>query len=249
MYPIIHIFNYSIPTFSLFFILGIGLGFPLAFLTGKKYALPSLDVLLFGVYAIIGGVLGAKLLYIIVAIPVLINNPNLIFDILKGGAVFYGGLLGGVIGGYGYSKIYKLDVLKYFDIAVPCIALAHGFGRIGCFFNGCCYGIAYDGFGAIHFPPGGYPPSDISLFPSQPVEAFFLFILCFVLIFILRKSHTPGITTASYLLLYGFFRLINEYFRSDPRGSFLFFSTSQYVSFFIIAAGFFLIYKCRHSLK
>ncbi|MBC3795932.1 prolipoprotein diacylglyceryl transferase [Acetobacterium tundrae] len=249
MYPIIHILNYTIPTFGILFLIGTGAGFLVAILTAKKYDLPTMDAMFFGLFAIIGGILGAKILYLLVELPSFITNPETaLIKLTTGGAVFYGGLIGGILGGFLYTHIYHLHAIKYFDIAVPCLALAQAFGRIGCFFNGCCYGIPYEGFGAVYYPVGSYPPSGIGLFPSQLTESFFLFILTPVLIFILSKSKTPGFTTGFYLVSYGIFRFINEFFRSDPRGSILFLSTSQVLSLFVITLGLLFIFKIPQRL-
>lgn len=244
MYPLIHIFDYVIPTFGILFIIGIGSGFLLALLTARKYAIPTMDAMFFGLFGIIGGIIGAKLLYIIVDLPDLIASPETaLFRLATGGAVFYGGLIGGILGGFLYTRVYHLDTIKYFDIAVPCLALAQAFGRIGCFFNGCCYGIPYEGFGALHYPVGAYPPSGIGLFPSQLTESGFLFILTAVLMAVLATSTVPGFTTGFYLISYGVFRFINEFFRSDPRGGLGFLSTSQLISLFIIIFGLLFLLK------
>jgi len=237
MYPVIRIGNYLIPTFGILFLIGVGAAFLLAMLSARKYAIPTMDAMFFGLFALIGGIVGAKLLYIIVVFPDLIANPEDIFLLLTGGSVFYGGLIGGVVGGFLYTRIYNLNTIEYFDMAVPCLALAQAFGRIGCFFNGCCYGVPYEGFGAVHYPIGAYPPSGIGLFPAQLTESFFLFVLTAALLGILKKSRTPGFTSGVYLISYGIFRFINEFFRSDPRGSLLFLSTSQWISLGIITLG------------
>jgi len=248
MYPIIRFFNFSIPTFGIFFLLGVGAAFLLAIFTARKYEIPTMDAMFFGLFGIIGGIVGAKLLYIIVALPTFITHPETIILILTGGAVFYGGLIGGILGGFLYTAIYRLKTIEYFDMAVPCLALAQGFGRIGCFFNGCCYGVPYEGFCSVTYPVGSYPPSGIGLFPAQLLESLFLFILTFVLLWFLKKSKTPGFTTGFYLIAYGFFRFINEFLRSDPRGSFLFLSTSQWLSLFVITLGILFFLKIPQKL-
>lgn len=244
MYPAINLFHILIPTFGIFFLLGTGAAFLLGTQTAKKYSITTMDAMFFGLFGVIGGIIGAKLLFIIVDLPNLIANPQTaLLRLLAGGAVFYGGLLGGLLGGFAYTRIYHLNTIQFFDIAVPCLALAQAFGRIGCFFNGCCYGIPYEGFGAIHYPAGAYPPAEIGLFPSQLTESAFLFLLTALLIGILSKSRKPGLTTGFYLIFYGMFRFINEFFRSDPRGAIGFLSTSQLISLVIIIAGLLFLLK------
>ncbi|MDD3308014.1 MAG: prolipoprotein diacylglyceryl transferase [Acetobacterium sp.] len=249
MYPIIHVFNFPILTFGVLFLIGTGAAFLLAVQTARKYHITTMDAMFFGLFAIIGGITGAKLLYIIVDLPNLITSPETaLIRLASGGAVFYGGLIGGILGGVIYTRIYHLDVIEFFDIAVPCLALAQAFGRIGCFFNGCCYGIPYEGPGAVHYPVGAYPPSGIGLFPAQLSESAFLFMLTLVLMAVLWKSRNPGFTTGFYLIASGLFRFINEFFRSDPRGAIGFLSTSQFISLMIIGLGILLILKIPQPL-
>ena len=244
MYPIIHFFNYSIPTFGILFLLGTGAAFLLALITARKYHLTTMDAMFFGLFGIIGGISGAKLLYLIVDFPNLIASPETaLLRLASGGAIFYGGLIGGILGGYLYTHVYHLNAIEFFDTAVPCLALAQAFGRIGCFFNGCCYGIPYNGPGAVHYPVGAYPPSGIGLFPAQLSESAFLFVLTLILVTVLWRSKTPGFTTGFYLIAAGLFRFINEFFRADPRGALGLLSTSQFISLLIITLGVLFILK------
>ncbi len=249
MYPIIHFLNFAIPTFGVLFLMGAGAAFLLGVLTARKYYILTMDAMFFGLFGIIGGIAGAKLLYIIVDLPHLIASPETaLIRLSSGGAVFYGGLIGGFLGGYLYTAVYHLDAIELFDIATPCLALAQAIGRIGCFFNGCCYGIPYAGPGAVYYPVGAYPPSGVGLFPAQLSESTFLFILTPVLLAVLWKSKTPGLTTGFYLIAAGLFRFVNEFFRADPRGAIGFLSTSQFISLIFIALGIMFVLKIPQSL-
>lgn len=238
MYPLIKIFNRTIPTFGILFLIGAIAAFLLSTLTARKYAILNMDIVFFGLFGMIGGIIGAKVLYLFVNLGDLIHDPfNTLIAFLSGGSVFFGGLLGGVLGGYFYTRIYKLNPILFFDAAVPCLALAQAFGRIGCYFNGCCYGISYDGYCSVTFPEGAYPPAGIGLFPTQLSESLFLFILTALLLLHLKKSQGPGHTTGLYLTSYGIFRFLIEFLRGDPRGHFLCFSTSQWLGLLVILAG------------
>ncbi len=249
MHPVIHLFTIPIPTFGLFLLVGMAMAFLLAFFTGKKHPVTTMDMMFFGLFAIMGGIIGAKGLFFIIKLPDFFNDPlTSLTALFSGGAVFYGGLIGGILGGYAYTRIYQLNPIIFFDLAVPSLALGQAFGRIGCFFNGCCYGIAYHGPGAVIYPPGAYPPSGIGLFPTQLVESFFLFLLSGLLLLVLKKSKIEGYTTGFYLLSYGLFRFGIEYLRGDPRGSIFIFSTSQFLSLFIILFGIFFLCKLPQKL-
>jgi phosphatidylglycerol:prolipoprotein diacylglycerol transferase len=97
MYPVIQFFNYSIPTFGVLFLLGTGAAFLLGVQAARKYGISTMDSMFFGLFGIIGGIIGAKLLYIIVDLPNLIASPETaLIRLATGGAVFYGGLFGGI---------------------------------------------------------------------------------------------------------------------------------------------------------
>lgn len=143
------------------------------------------------------------------------------------GMTFYGGLFGGVITfilmyQYYYlrhnSPIFK-EILK---IAPGCICIGHGFGRIGCFLSGCCYGIETHSSWDIYFPTHQH-----AYLPTQLIEMTFLFILGGVLLFLAFKNIT-NYTMNIYLLCYGIFRFIIEFFRGDERGQLAGLSPSQY---------------------
>ena len=143
------------------------------------------------------------------------------------GMTFYGGLFGGVIT---FILMYRFYYLKnnepIFDeilrIAPACIALGHAFGRIGCFLSGCCYGIETHTSIDVYFPFHNH-----SYLPTQLFEMGFLFLLAGVLAFLAFKKIT-NYTFIVYMLSYGTFRFIIEFFRGDERGQLMGLSPSQY---------------------
>ena len=74
------------------------------------------------------------------------------------GFVVYGGIITGVLAAMIYCRIKHLKFLEYFDLLAPSVALAQGFGRIGCFLAGCCYGRETTAFWGITFPEGSLAP-------------------------------------------------------------------------------------------
>ena len=114
----------------------IGLGFLLALVLGckraKKLELKDESVIDIAILAIIGGFLGAKLLYVIVSFKDFLKDPLAVLG--SEGFVVYGGIIAGVLAAWIYCKVKKLVFLEYFDLIMPEVALAQGFGRIG-FFN------------------------------------------------------------------------------------------------------------------
>lgn len=135
------------------------------------------------------------------------------------GMTFLGGLFGGAaVFLAGYKIFAKEDVKKHFPLLLqvaPCAVLvAHGLGRIGCFFAGCCYGVKTDSIFGIQFP--GHPHK---VYPTQLFEAIFLLIMFGVTSWLFFKEKKINVTL--YLLSYGVFRFLLEYIRGDYRGEFI----------------------------
>ena len=136
---------FSIGPFTVYgYGLMIGIGIIAAYLTAesraKKLKLDPEKIFGLVLWCLIFGYLGSKILYCITVIDEIIADPAFILHSLQNGWVVYGGLIGGILGGYLYCRHKKVNFLSYFDLAVPSVALAQGFGRIGCFLAGCCYG-------------------------------------------------------------------------------------------------------------
>lgn len=249
MHPFIHIGNLSIPTYGLCLVAGALLAFLLLRYTWRFRKITRNDAIYTAFYAVIGGLIGAKLLYIIVELPAIIENPRILLGMIFGGAVFYGGLIGGIIGGVLYTRRYKTGVLDTADVLLPSLVLAHAFGRVGCFFAGCCYGMVCESPISVTYPPSGFAPAGIPLLPTQLMEAAFLLLLSAFLVLRLTKSKKSGEIAGLYALLYGVWRFIIEFFRSDPRGSLWIFSTSQLISLIFIPLGIYLLLRKAHSSK
>ncbi|AAO34897.1 prolipoprotein diacylglyceryl transferase [Clostridium tetani] len=191
------------------------------------------------IVGIIGGILGGKLLYIIVDIKNIIDNPEILKD-LGNGFVIYGAIIGGAISVYLYCKKKNWDVLKMLDLVVPSVALAQGFGRIGCFLAGCCYGKPTKLPIGVMFTNSPFAPSNIHLHPTQIYSSIFDFLLAFFLLWYSRKAEKSGRVFSLYVIIYGVGRVIVEFLRGDPRGNVSMLSTSQFISLFTIIIGIFV---------
>jgi phosphatidylglycerol:prolipoprotein diacylglycerol transferase len=199
---------------------------------------PVFNIVIIGVFF---GFVGAKLLYYITILDEIIQNPRLLLNI-GDGFVVYGGIIAGILAVMVYCKKAKLPFGRYLDCAAPSIALGQGFGRLGCFLAGCCYGTAWDGPLSITFTHSAYAPNNIALFPTQLVSSAFDFINFLVLCLLFRKNKTTGKIGAFYLLFYSIGRFAVEFFRGDLiRGSVGSLSTSQFISLFVALAGIILL--------
>ena len=207
----------------------------------KKYALDPDKVFYVTVWAVIGGFGGAKLLYLITQLPAILKDPSLLKD-ARNGFVVYGGIIGGILVGWLYCRIKKLKFLEYFDLMMPSIALAQGFGRIGCFLAGCCYGKETSGPLAVTFTNSDFAPNNVALIPTQIYSGFLDFAHFLLLLYVAKHKKADGQVAACYLIFYSIGRFVIEFFRGDiERGSVGVLSTSQFISIFTIVAGIILL--------
>ncbi len=253
----------EISLYGLAFFLGIALAAALALFLFKKRGIPIRALALSALYTIVCAMIGAKLLYVIVTWSAivewarfLLSSGNSYFevflDLMQGGFVFYGGLIGGILGLFLYCRQFKMPVLKIFDIYAVILPLGHALGRVGCFFGGCCYGMPYDGvFSYKYFvtPENGGAAGlyGQSLFPVQLFEAAFLIAIFLLLYLLYRKlAHAEGLFTLLYAILYSVVRFTLEFFRYDAiRGAYLGLSTSQWISILLIIGAGVLAYFTR----
>ncbi len=195
---------------------------------------PVFGILVIGVGC---GLVGAKLLYWITMFDKIIANPKLLLDI-GNGFVVYGGVIAGILTAALYCKKKGLVFLQYLDCAAPSIALAQGFGRIGCFLAGCCYGMEVDCPISVTFTDSAYAPNNVPLLPTQLLSSGFDFLHFALLCVLFKKNKQPGKIGAFYLVFYSIGRFVIEFFRGDlGRGSVGTLSTSQFISVFVALAG------------
>jgi phosphatidylglycerol:prolipoprotein diacylglycerol transferase len=219
----------------------IGIGFLLAITLAsrraKKEGLDPERILDMGVYLLLAAIIGSRLLYVLTTLSEFTRNPLDVFAIWKGGLVFYGGLLAAVPTGIWYVRKHHLPVWRTADIMAPSIALAHAFGRLGCFFAGCCFGAPCSGPFCITFSDAhSLAPLGIPLVPTQLLESGGEFLIFALLLAFGRAKRFHGQIFGSYLVLYAVLRFIMEFFRGDAvRGLYFngLISTSQILAILI----------------
>ena len=237
MLPSFQALGLTIPMYGVMSALGMLAAFVLLGLTRKHTRFSEDQALSAALWAIIMGFLGAKVLYWIVEIDQIIADPSYLLHTLREGFVFYGALIGGLGGVAIYSLRKKLPFFSLTDYFIPGLVIGHAFGRIGCFFAGCCYGMECETPISVVFPAGGAAPAGIPLLPTQLMESAFLFLLCAFLVWRLTKKKPFGTVSGWYMVLYGVWRFVIEFFRSDERGAVGALSTSQFISLFVFAGG------------
>lgn len=226
--------------------IGILVAYVVTEFRARKQKLDYEQIAYITIWCVLGGFLCAKLLFWITEWKSIVENPRFFLETLSDGFVVYGGIIGGILAGYIYSRAKKLNFWKYFDLFMPSIALAQGFGRIGCLLAGCCYGKETDGVLSIIFHDSDFAPNDVALIPTQIFSSILDFIHFGVLIFLSKYKRADGQVAAAYLIFYSIGRFVLEFFRGDlERGNVGILSTSQFIGIFTCMIGILLFIKCE----
>ncbi|MBI2251799.1 MAG: prolipoprotein diacylglyceryl transferase [Armatimonadetes bacterium] len=212
--------------------------------TCKAKILSKDDILDLGTYLLIFGLLGARLLWVLINFKKqnFIDAPLEIINLRAGGLSWHGALLGGLLVAFWFSKKKKINFGKLLDLLSPSFVLGLAIGRIGCFLGGCCGGIKAKGvlekFYTQCFLGGNHP--------AQIYEFFLDLIILWVLFKLEKKIKFNGELYLFFLLLYSLARFSVDYFRIDtiPLGIF---SLAQIFSLLVILICGFLILKLRFN--
>ena len=167
-------------------------------------------------YIIIGVIVGGRLGYVIFYnLSFFVNQPIEILKLWEGGMSFHGGLIGVILSTYIFSKVKKLNYKIYFDIICCAAPIGIFLGRIANFINSELYGTPTDKPWGIIFPE----IDNLNRHPSQLYEAFLEGIVLFVLInfLFLKKNFNYGLTSFLFLIFYGIFRIVSEFFREPDK--------------------------------
>lgn len=238
----ITIFERPIPLYALTIFCGLCVAFFVLRFLAKKCSVPTDDVLYALCYAVLGLTAGAKLMYVLLNAGMVFTLVRTygILPVLQGGFVFYGGIVGAMIGVLLYARQFKVPVVPLLGILLTVAPLVQAFGRVGCFCAGCCYGREWHGILSVYM-------AGKERFPVQLLEAV-LDIVLFAALFCnmckkraLEQKSAENI--AFYLCGYGVLRFICELFRGDAeRGFWGALSVSSWCSIAFVLGGFLLLY-------
>lgn len=217
----------TIHSYGLMMAVGVALGLWFIYFQARKQGLDAPRIIDAGFYTILISLLGAKLVLLVGSFSYYTRYPGELLSLARSGGVFQGGLVFGVVFALWYFRRRRIPAWPVADLAGPALALGHGFGRIGCFLAGCCYGRE------CAAPPGvtfhsqyahdltGIPLEN-ALHPVQLYEALLNFLNFLVLFLILRRKRFDGQIFSYYIINYSVIRFITEYFRGDhPERAFL----------------------------
>ena len=218
MFPIlVKIGPLTIHTYGFMMAVGVALGLWFIYRQAKKAGLDANRIMDAAFYTIIVSLLGAKLILFLSNISYYVSFPRELFSLARSGGVFQGGLLFGTAYALWYFHRKKIPTWATADLIGPALAMGHGFGRIGCFSAGCCYGTECAAPWAVIFRDK-YAAEltgvrlDTPMHPVQLYEAVLNFGILFL---ILKRKKFDGQVFAFYIINYSVIRFAVEYFRGD----------------------------------
>lgn len=276
--------NYTFPHVSIY---SYGFMLMLSFVVGAiwfvvqgRKASPPVEadtILDLMVFIIVGSIIGARIVYVLTQWGDFKDNLKAVFQITQGGLSIHGGIIGALIFGWFYIKAKGLDFWKIVDLAIPGVGLGLFIGRIGCFLNGCCYGIkCADDFPLrVKFPSfetwtqrglsadlarlydaGQAAMGDFYRHPAQLYESIGALAIFFYLSNFRKHALFKGHVFLMFVWLYSLLRLIVEFYRfGDPEkgiGSSVvlwkFITMAQLASIILAAVAYFLMVEFKRRV-
>lgn len=258
--PELDLLGYTLGPFTLH---TYGVLLAIAFLAGlfvasrqaKRAGLDSARITDMAVWVLIAGLLGAKVLLVVVDWRYFTANPGELFMLFKSGGVFYGGLLGGILVAWWYIRRHQLPGWRVADVLAPGVVLGQAVGRLGCFAAGCCWGEPAAVPWAVTFTDvyaarAVGTPLDTPLHPSQIYESLAAFLIFAFLLWLAPRKKFHGQVILAYVTLYSAARFGLEFLRGDPdRGSWFrgALSTSQLIAILLILGAALLLPRLLHT--
>jgi phosphatidylglycerol:prolipoprotein diacylglycerol transferase len=219
MYPVLFEFgDFQLRSYGVIVALSFLLALWMSMREAKRKALDPALMQDFAIYALLGGIIGARLYFVLFSAPDhFLKHPWEIFAIWSGGIGVIGALIGGLLVAVWFCHKRKISLLKFGDALAPGMALGQTFGQFACLLNGDSYGRATDLPWAITYTdPRSLAPLNIPLHPIEIYEMVAYFVV-FLLVWKIRKHYSiDGFTFFTYMAGYGTARFLVDFFRGDP---------------------------------
>ncbi len=241
MHPILlQLGSIRVPTYGTLFALSLIAAIYTVIRIGRREGLDTTRLFDFSTWLLIVGPLGSKLLLILTDWDFYGKHPGEIISwgTFQAAGVFYGGFAAATFFAIWYIRVYRLPMLKIFDIYVPGIALAQSIGRIGCFSAGCDYGKPTPSIlGVVFTNPISHEltgvPLSTPVYPTQIFESLATLLIFAILLWRYGHKKFDGQIFILYLTLYAVARFFIEFLRGDEDRGFVFnhlLSTSQFIA-------------------
>ena len=231
MHPVLfEIGPFTIRTYGVMLAIAFGVGFSLMYREAKRKCFYPDKILDLQMCIVVFGILGARLFHVLLHFGAYRNSPLEIFMLWKGGLAFQGGLFLAFIACWIYVRRQKLPLFKVADFIIPYIVLGHSIGRIGCYFNGCCFG-------------------KYAAYPTQILTAASLLLIFIILKMLEKNKPFDGLIIGAYFILYATMRFFMDFLRGDLVPYALGLPASQFFSIGIFILGILILILGRKNAK
>jgi phosphatidylglycerol:prolipoprotein diacylglycerol transferase len=240
---------HTVHTYGVMLLIGFVLALWRAIVVGRQmrsrhanYPISTQDVMDVSVAMLLSGIFFARIVFVL-----LDPHHYALRDVLaiwNGGITFDGGLFGGLLAIYIYTLVRRIPLMLMLDMLAPASIIGYAIGRIGCFFNGCCYGAPTTLPWGVRFPEidaNGFPYHTP---PSHPAQLYSTITSTIILVLLSMKQRSPktvvGEVFSWYLIASGIDRFIMEIFRAGVTSDLVAgtpFTMAQFFCFFLIACG------------
>lgn len=271
MHPFLfQIGSFKIPTYGVLVACGILAGTWLAARLARREKLHTDFVFDAVFWCVVAGLVGARFTYLLLEWRSFIADPiGTLFA--SGGQVFLGGFILALLALLWVSRRYAVRFALAADVLAPGLALGHAFGRVGCFFAGCCYGAPTQASWGVRFPQlldehgqvigsfayvdhlaqgliGATDTCSLPVYPVQLMEAAGNLAICCGLLWLWQRRSFTGQVTLGYLIAYSVMRFALEFLRGDAiRGIYFGLSTSQWLSLCIVTCALIVWQRLRKN--
>ena len=220
MHPILfHIGSFVAHTYGFVLLIAFLVALGRAYSVAKQQHDPAIrpdDVLDAGIWMIVSGMIGARLLFVLIGWNSqylhAADFPANIFKVWQGGLSFHGGLFGGILGAVVYCLVKRISILKIADLFAPSVMVAYAIGRIGCLLNGCCYGGPTEmPWGMRFFDDGHWT---VRSHPTQLYASLLSFVFFAGLVWLERRRTYLGQVFCWYLIGASVERFLMEIWRA-----------------------------------
>ena len=218
------LFSIEVRWYGILIAIGLVVGIVVSYYILKYRKLKEDEIINFAPFAIIAGILGARLLHVLVNIGYYSKNPALIFAYRQGGLAIQGVVIGGFIALLVFAKVRKISFWSYADAIAPALAIAQAIGRWGNYFNQEAFGKPTDARIGIYIAPGNRPNDYLSFeyfhptFLYESIANAILFIILILMHYFFRKrpeKYPSGLIFNAYIIIYSLYRIFIEYYRID----------------------------------
>jgi phosphatidylglycerol:prolipoprotein diacylglycerol transferase len=210
MFPVLLRFgNIAIYSYGVMLALAFAIGVFGLSSEARKVGLNEDKMLEMAIWIMVAALVGSRVLYILIELPVYLADPLSVFAVRSGGLSFHGGLAGGILAGLIYARRHKLSQGVVADLVAPYLALGYAIVRIGCLLNGCC-------FGRPTGVPWALPAAYFDSTPRHPTQLYAFLAALLIFFFLLYRRHKirfNGQLFLEFIVLYSIYRFFIEFYR------------------------------------